>query len=136
MSAEAEAKARAALDAFFVAWNTGDIEAVRSELNYPHVTFGPSGQLIVAQTRDDFRTDFERMRQVEGWHRSTIDSLTVTKSSPAKVHCEVTFSRYKADGSVYGQGSVMYIVTDHGGHWGMQFRSGMPDANLAAARVG
>lgn len=136
MSSEAEVKAKAALDSFFEAWNSGDIERVRAELNYPHVTFGPAGQLIIAQTAADFRTDFERMRQVEGWHHSTVDSCTIVSSSAQKVHCEVAFSRYKADGSVYGTGTVFYAFTDHGGHWGMQLRSGMPDAALAAARVG
>ena len=135
MSPDAETQMRAALGTFFEAWNAGDLEAVRSALNYPHITLGPAGQVIVAQTRDDFRTDFEHMRQVEGWHRSTVDSCTITASAPTKVHCEVTFSRYKVDGSVYGSGSVFYVFTDHGGHWGMQFRSGMPDpALLSAAR--
>ncbi len=134
MSADAETAAREALASFFEAWNTGDIEAVRSQLNYPHVTIGPAGQIIVAPTRDDFRTDFERMRQVEGWHRSTVDSCTVTASSPAKVHCEITFSRYRPDDSVYGTGRVMYIFTNHDGHWGMQLRSGMPDEALTAAQ--
>jgi hypothetical protein len=135
MSVDSENHARAALDSFFVAWNQADIELVRSQLNYPHITLGPAGQVIVAQSREEFRTDFERMRQVEGWHHSTIDSCTVTASSPAKVHCEVTFSRLRADGSVYGSGSVLYVFTDHGGHWGMQFRSGMPDEALASARA-
>lgn len=134
MSAEAEAATRNALDQYFEAWNSADIEAVRTKLNFPFVTLGPAGQLIVSETPEDFRTDFERMRQVEGWHHSTLDSCTVTASSANKVHCEITFSRYKADNSVYGTGRVMYIFTNHDGHWGMQLRSGMPDDALAAAQ--
>lgn len=133
MSAEAEAAARAALDGYFEAWNSADLEAVRSHLNFPFVTLGPAGQLFVNETREDFQTDFERMRRVEGWHRSTLDSCTATASSPNKVHFEITFSRYKSDDSVYGTGRVMYIFTNHDGHWGMQLRSGMPDDSLAAA---
>lgn len=134
MTEEAEAATIKALDGYFEAWNSADITAVRAALNYPFVTLGPAGQLIISQTPDDFRTDFERMRQVEGWHHSSLDSCTITASSPAKVHCEITFSRYRPDNSVYGTGRVMYIFTNHDGHWGMQLRSGMPDDSLAAAQ--
>jgi hypothetical protein len=128
------AAARTALEHFFDCWNAADIEAVRAALNYPHITLGPAGQVVVAATAADFETDFEALRQREGWHHSTLDELTVVSAGPAKVHCDVVFSRYHADGSRYGRGRVLYIVTDQGGHWGMQFRSGLPDADLAAAR--
>ncbi len=134
MTAEAEQAARAALDAFFACWNAADIDAVRKTLNYPHVTFGPAGQVAVASTAAEFLTDFDELRRREGWDHSTLDELHVAASTPAKVHCDVTFSRYHADGSRYGRGRVLYIVTNHDGHWGMQFRSGMPDADLQAAR--
>jgi hypothetical protein len=127
MTAASERAARQALDEFFIAWNAADIAAVRTTLNYPHVTFGPSGQLAVAQTSDAFETDFARLREREGWHHSTIDSFTAVSASDAKVHCEVEYSRYHADGTRYGGGRVLYIVTNHDGHWGMQFRSGLPE---------
>lgn len=126
--------AQAALAAFMEAWNKADIEAVRKTLNYPHITLGPQGQLIVAAGPVDFQTNFQAMREREGWHRSTFDTYTWTSESPDKVHCEVTFSRYRADGTCYGTGRVLYAVTNQNGHWGMQMRSGMPDASLTAAR--
>ena len=126
--------AKSALAAFMDAWNTGDIEAVRAELNYPHVTIGPQGQVIVAREAADFQTNFDYMREREGWHHSTFDDYTWVAESPDKVHCEVTFSRFRADGSCYGTGRVLYAVTNHQGHWGMQLRSGMPDASLLAVR--
>jgi len=131
---DAEGEARAALAAFLSAWNAGDIKAVRATLNYPHITVGPGGQIIVAATPAEFQTDFARMRAREGWHASRFDSFTLIAASPVKVHGEVVFSRYRADGACYGTGRVLYIVTEQGGHWGMQLRSGMPDSNLAAAR--
>ena len=131
---DAERAATQALDEFLAAWNTADIEAVRRTLNYPHVTIGPAGQVFVAQGPADFHTDFAALREREGWHTSTFDSFEPVASSPTKVHCQVVFSRYRADGTTYGSGRVLYIVTNHDGHWGMQLRSGMPDANLPAAR--
>jgi hypothetical protein len=127
--------AKAARAGFMDAWNTGDIEAVRTWLNYPHVTLGPQGQLIVAREPSDFQTDFARMRDREGWARSTFDDYTWVAESTDKIHCEVTFSRYRADGACYGTGRVLYAVTNHNGHWGMQMRSGMPDETLLAPRT-
>ena len=122
---------------FLDAWNSADLERVRDELNYPHITIGPAGgQVVVAPTRDDFKTDFARMAVTEGWASSTFDDFTAITASDTKVHFETTFKRYKADGSVYGSGRVLYIVTEQDGHWGMQLRSGVPDAALAAARQG
>src|SRR5215207_3083368 len=127
--------AKAALDDFMDAWNSADIEAVRATLNYPHVTLGPQGQLIIANQPSEFQTDFARMRQQEGWHRTTFDEYSWVAESPNKVHCEVLFRRYREDGTCYGSGRVLYAVTNRDGHWGMQLRSGMPDANLASAVV-
>jgi len=128
MTTEAEASATEALKLFFEAWNSADIERVRATLNYPHLTLGPAGQVVVAQTAADFQTDFERLRQAENWHHSTLDTVVVTATIDTKVHFETTYSRYHPDGSRYGTGRVLYVVTNQGGHWGMQFRSGMPPA--------
>ena len=134
MSEDSERAARAALEQFLTAWNAADIEVVRSTLNYPHLTIGPAGQVFVANEPSAFHTDFEAMRNREGWASSTFDSYDMVASSPDKVHCEVVFGRYRADGECYGTGRVLYIVTNRDGHWGMQVRSGMPDEGLLAAR--
>jgi hypothetical protein len=136
-TAAAVEAARAWLDRFLDAWNSAELERVRDELHYPHLTVGPAGgQVVVAQTREDFQTDFARMTATEGWASSSFDDFTAITASPTKVHFETTFKRYKADGSIYGSGRVLYIVTEQDGHWGMQLRSGIPDAALAAARQG
>lgn len=129
-----EQAAKAALEAFLDAWNAASIEAMRGTLNYPHITLGPAGQTFVAATPAEFVTDFDRMREREGWHHSTFDAYEVVAAGPEKVHYLVRFSRYQADGRMYGGGTVLYIVTNHNGHWGMQLRSGMPDTGLQAAR--
>jgi hypothetical protein len=122
--------AQVALAEFMEAWNRADLDAVRATLNYPHVTLGPAGQLIIARDPAEFQTDFARMREHEGWHRSTFDAYSWVAESPNKVHCEVVFSRYRSDGTCYATGRVLYAVTNRDGHWGMQLRSGMPDENL------
>jgi hypothetical protein len=125
MEAGAEAGARGALAAFIEAWNAADLEAVRATLNYPHLTVGPSGEVFVANAAAEFTTDFARLRENEGWYRSTLDLVDVVDSSPAKVHCVAGYSRYRPDGTRYSSGRVLYAVTLRDGRWGMQMRSTM-----------
>lgn len=120
-SAEAELAAKAALSGFMNAWNSGNNEAVRATLNFPHITLAGS-RMIVAHEPSEFTTDFERMKEREGWVRSSFDSITVTSSAPGKVHCDVVYSRYGEDGTAYRTASVFYVMTEKDGHWGMQFR--------------
>ena len=137
MSNEAIAAAEAWLARFLGAWNSADLERVRDELHYPHISVGGAGgQVVVAETRDDFLTDFARMRELEGWASSSFEDFTPLAASATKVHFETTFKRFTADGTLYGSGRVLYIVTEQDGHWGMQLRSGIVDAALAAARAG
>jgi len=118
--------ARAWLDRFEAAWNAADLERVRDELHYPHVTIGGAGgQVVVAQTRDDFQTDFAALTANEGWASSSFEDFTPLAASPTKVHFETTFKRYHADGALYSTGRVLYIVTEQDGHWAMQLRSGV-----------
>jgi hypothetical protein len=128
-----ETHARAALEEFLAAWNAADLARLRTTLNYPHLTMGPAGQTFVARTPEEFVTDFAQLRAQEGWHHTTFDDYRMIASAPRKVHCEVSFSRFREDGTNYGGGRVLYVVTDHDGHWGMQFRSGIPDAGLVSA---
>ncbi|MDA0352804.1 MAG: hypothetical protein O3A10_11415 [Chloroflexi bacterium] len=136
MSDTAIEAAQAWLARFLEAWNSADIERVRDELHYPHISIGGAGgQVVVAQTRDDFKTDFARMAATEGWASSTFEDFTPISASATKVHFETTFKRYTTDGTLYGSGRVLYIVTEQDGHWGIQLRSGVPDAALTAART-
>ena len=120
-SADGVAAAKQSLEAFMTAWNQADNEALRNTLNYPMLSlFGSSFQL--ARTPREFTVDFEDMRAGEGWKRSSFDTITVTSSSPEKVHLRVVYSRYNLDGKAYRTAGVFYIVTLKDGHWGVQFR--------------
>jgi hypothetical protein len=122
----AEAEAKNALDAFITAWNTGEDANLRKTMNFPFVTFGGAGAVRIAERPEDFSQGFDRMREREGWARSSFDfdSYSVVKSWADRVHCEIDFNRYKADGTRYGGGRVFYIVTNRNGRWGVQLRSG------------
>ncbi len=121
----AEAGARQALLTFITEWNTADNANLRRAINFPFVTVSGGGALIIDTRPEDFSQDFDEMRARQGWDRSSFDfdSYTPVKSSPEKVHAEIGFSRYRADGTRYMTSRVFYILTKQGGNWGVQVRT-------------
>lgn len=108
--------------AFVDAFNAHDDAGERDCFNFPHVRIA-SGRVHVWETPDDFTTPFDRLTEVEGWDRSTLDEAEPVHSTKDKVHLAVTFSRYRAGGERYATHHAMWIVTNVGGHWGIQARS-------------
>jgi len=115
--------ARAPIDAFFNAFNRRDNEALKKTLHYPHVRINEQGGVNVWQTAAEAGTNFDGLARAEGWARSSLDSVTMRASDPVKVHFEVVFSRYKADGTKYATYQSFWIVTLKDGVWGVQARS-------------
>jgi hypothetical protein len=118
-----EADARAPIDAFFKAFNARDNDALKKTLHYPHVRINETGNVNVWRDASEAGTNFEGLIRSEGWARSSLDSVTMRQNDPVKVHFEVVFSRYKADGSKYATYQSLWIVTSVNGEWGVQARS-------------
>ena len=116
-------EARAPIDAFFKAFNARDSSALRLTLHYPHVRINEAGGVNVWQTAADANTDFAALTRSEGWARSTLDSVAMRQNDDVKVHFDVVFSRYKADGTKYATYQSLWIVTKKNGAWGVQARS-------------
>ena len=123
---EAEAAARRAFEVFITQWNTADDANLRGAIHFPFVTVPGGGALIIDDQPEDFSAGFDQMRATERWSRSSFDfdSFTVVKSSRDKVHAEVGFSRYRADGTAYRTSRVFYIVTRRDDDWRIQLRTG------------
>ena len=123
--AAAETATRAALESFITQWNTADDASLRLAMHFPFVTVPGGGALLVDARPEDFSAGFDEMRTREGWSRSSFDfdSLAVVESSPDKVHAEIGFSRYQADGATYRTSRVFYIVTRRDDRWGVQLRT-------------
>jgi len=117
-----EAAARAPIEAFFQAFNARDNEALKTTLHYPHVRINEQGGVNVWQTAADAGTNFDALARNEGWARSSLDSVAMRANDPVKVHFEVVFSRYKADGTKYATYQSLWIVTLKDA-WGVQARS-------------
>ena len=116
-------EARAPIDAFFKAFNARDSNALRLTLHYPHVRINEAGGVNVWQTAAEANTDFDGLSRSEGWARSTLDSVAMRQNDGVKVHFDVVFSRYKADGTKYATYQSLWIVTKKNGAWGVQARS-------------
>jgi hypothetical protein len=118
-----EGDARAPIEAFFKAFNARDNDALKKTLHYPHVRINEQGGVNVWRDASEAGTNFDGLTRSEGWARSSLDSVTMRQNDPVKVHFEVVFSRYKADGSKYAIYQSLWIVTLRDGNWGVQARS-------------
>lgn len=118
-----EAAARAPIDAFFKAFNARDNDALKRTLHYPHVRINEQGGVNIWPTAADAVTNFGALERSEGWARSSLDSVTMRANDAVKVHFEVVFSRYKADGTKYATYQSLWIATFQDGGWGVQARS-------------
>ena len=137
-ASDPEAGARAALDRFLIAFNSGDNELVRQQLHFPHVTHR-ANSIFVADQPADFAIPYESNRG-SGWARSRWDNFETYLVSDEKVNLGVDFSRLNAAGEVIARGYVFYIFTKKEGRWAMQYRAGnlgsgnLDEAELAQAQ--
>ena len=118
--------ARGALDEYVRAWNAADNEAIAQVSNFPRVSIGLNGQIVVRQSPEEIETDFDLLRQAEGWDHTTLDLVEAVHTSDDKVHFKVVSSRRRADGTAYRTGPSLYIFTRQDGHWGLQIQSVLP----------
>ena len=82
-----------------------------------------AGGVNIWKDASEAATNFDGLTRNEGWARSSLDSVTMRQNDPIKVHFEVVFSRYKADGTRYATYQSLWISTKKDGAWGIQARS-------------
>ena len=123
---DGEAEARAALEEYFRAWNAADNDAIAAICNFPRLSLGANGQVVVRESPEDIAIDFDLLRQAEGWDHSTLDLMETVHVSDDKVHFRIVFSRRRADGSPYRTAPGLYVITRQNGHWGLQLQSVLP----------
>jgi len=122
---QSEGQARAVLEEYFRAWNATDNDAVAAVSNFPRLSLGLNGQVVVRETPEEIATDFEILRQ-SGWDHSMLDLAEAVHVSPDKVHFRIVFSRYSVDGKPYTTVPALYVITNQNGHWGLQLQSILP----------
>ena len=118
--------ARAALDEYFRAFNAEDNDALVAISNFPRISIGRNGQVVVREEPAAIETDFLLLRQVEGWDHSTLDLVEAVQVSPDAVHFKVVFSRRKVDGAAYRTVPGLFVMTKQDGDWGLTLQSILP----------
>ena len=56
---DAESDAREALEEYFRAWNDADNESIAAISNFPRISLGANGQVVVRDTAAEIEIDFE-----------------------------------------------------------------------------
>ena len=126
MGDEAAIKAAmAVLDAHIAALNARDEKALVATLHFPHYRL-TGGKMKCWERPDSYLKDFYA-RAGEGWHHSAWDFKNVIAAGPDKVHCDVQFTRYRADNSALGTFRSLWIVSKVDGRWAAQVRSSFAD---------
>ena len=122
---EYEENAVEAANTFMNEFNASSADGIRAAINYPHARIGADGKLRIANGPEDMMSaeGFKRFKEGYGWNHSCWDLREIIFSSPKKVHINVQFSRYRADGSKIGVFPSFWVMTDQEGHWAIQMRS-------------
>ena len=119
---ESVAAALAALDRFMAALNRRDEAGLNRALHFPHVRLA-SATVRTWEAPGSYRIADFLGRAGDGWHESRWDERHPIHAGPDKVHFDVQFSRWRADGSLIGRYRSLWIVTWRDGRWGVQARS-------------
>lgn len=120
-TARAIAAARAVMHAHVAALNARDQPALAATLHFPHYRL-TDGRLKTWATPDSYLTDF-LARAGDDWDHTRWNFLTVVAASPEKVHLDVSFTRYRADGSTLGTFRSLWVIACLEGRWAAQLRS-------------
>jgi len=121
-SAEAAvAAALAVLDRHMAALNARDPQALAATLHFPHYRLS-GGRMRVWDGPETYFADF-LARAGDGWDHSAWDHRTPVAVGADKVHLDVGFTRYRADGSPLGQFRSLWVVARLDGRWAAQLRS-------------
>ncbi len=115
------AAARDVLRRHIGALNARDEAALAATLHFPHYRLS-RGTLTVWDAPETYFADF-LARAGEGWNHTAWDFMTPVAADPDKVHLDVSFTRYRADGSSLGSFRSLWVVARRDDRWAAQLRS-------------
>ena len=116
----------ATADEFLATFNALDAAGHAATLAYPHVRLA-SGTVRIWETIEEataaMTTSMALIRERLGWDHSEWDHKKLIHAGDGKVHLDVQFTRYRADGSVIGVYPAVYVVVETDVGWKIQCRS-------------
>ena len=116
----------ATADEFLRTFNALDAPGHAATLAYPHVRLA-SGTVRIWETIEEatgqMAAAMSQIRERLGWDHSRWDHKKLIHAGDGKVHLDVQFTRYRADGSAIGVYPAVYVVVEQDGAWRIQARS-------------
>lgn len=111
------------LDDFMAALNAYDAAAMDRCMHFPHPRIA-EGKLTVYEKAGTNPMDlFDRLKKSDNWARSQWEKRDLVQFNDIKAHVALSYTRFRADGSVIGVYESLYILTKVDGRWGIQMRS-------------
>lgn len=112
------AGARAAVDAYFNAWNSHDPQALSNALHFPHVRIG-DGAVEVWNSPADYLAGSEPGRQ-RTWYDTKVEQAEVVQVSTNGVNVAITYSRRDRTGQVFSKYEAVVLVVRRNDAWKVQ----------------
>ena len=126
MSAAVDA-AMAVADEFLATFNARDAAGHAATLAYPHVRLASGTVRIwdsIEQATEEMARNIPLLAERAGWSHSRWDHKRLIHEGDRKVHLDVQFTRYRADGSVIGVYPAVYVIVEGDDRaWRIQARS-------------
>jgi len=113
--------ARGVMHRHVAALNARDETGLAATLHFPHYRL-TGGRLKVWDSPDTYLADF-LARAGDGWSHTIWNYLALVAASPDKVHLDVSFTRYRADGSSLGTFRSLWVIAQIDRRWAAQLRS-------------
>lgn len=116
--------ARAAVDAHMTAINELNSDAMINSQSFPFVHLWPDGRADFVETASDFLPIDKDSDLGKEWSHTVLESAKEITHGSQAISFHITFSRRRADDSVLGKYEAIWIATNNGNGWGIQFRHG------------
>lgn len=127
LDAQAAAKnveaGRAAVAAFFDAWNAHDPAALSRAIHYPHVRIADR-RVDVSASAERFLEGPEPGRQ-RTWYRTRVDAVKAVQTTSTGVNLTVRLARLDRNGAILSTDEGLFLAVLRDGAWKIQARSTM-----------
>ena len=111
------------LDDFMAALNAYDAAGMDRCMHFPHPRIAVGKVLVYDKPGNNPLDLFERLKKEDNWSHSRWEKREVVQFNETKAHVVLSYTRFRADGSVIGVYESLYILTKVEGRWGIQARS-------------
>jgi hypothetical protein len=116
--------ARAAVVAYFNAWNSHNHDALAAALHFPHVRIDGEGTLELFRTSAEFLNGTEPARQ-RTWFETRVEQTEVVQVAADGVNVAVRYTRRDRKGGILSHADAMLLVVRRADVWKMQAVSTM-----------